>query len=363
LDGPTEEGKLLPVSTDGAKAVRRCLFCHSPFSDGWRFGGLPPAWRIAFDPGRGRIWVVCDSCYRWNLWPPEDQAGALSALDRVAADRGEILARTENITLLAVGEMILIRVGDATLHERAWWRYGREVLTREKAYRSTGARLSAYAYTALAAVAESVGLGDRNFRVRFEEGMTAEVLRWRRFGWAAWFGRLKCPSCGSFLRAARFDLSWWFCPMMDEKGKLALGVPCPRCDPWTPEKVYHLQGYEAESVLRRVLAYQNITGAGEKAVEEAVREMEAAGSPEDFMKSSLRDGPFLRELSFPQAVALEISLNEGVERRALEVEARGLEFMWRREEELARIMDEELDPRGLRSKWRARAEGGPPPAL
>jgi hypothetical protein len=324
---------------------------------------LPPAWRIAFDPERGRIWIVCDSCYRWNLWPPEEQRGALVALERVAGDRGQTLARTENITLLAVGEMILIRVGNASLHERAWWRYGREVLTREQAYRSTGARLSAYAYGALAAVAESVGLGDRNFRVRFEEGMTAEVLRWRRFGWAAWFGRLKCPSCGSFLRAARFDLSWWFCPIMDDQGRLALGVPCPRCDPWTPEKVYHLQGYEAESVLRRVLAYQNITGAAEKAVEDAVREVERSGSPEAFMKEVLRDGPFLRELAFPQAVALEISLNEGVERRALEVEARGLEFMWRREEELARIMDEELDPRGLRSKWRARAEGGRPPEL
>ncbi len=351
------------MSREDSRPVRRCLFCHSPFAEGWRFGELPPAWRLAFDSDRGRIWVVCDSCYRWNLWPPEEQGAALMALERVAADRGQVLARTENITLLAVGNMILIRVGEATLHERAWWRYGRDVLTREKAFRSAGARLSAYAYGALAAVAESVGLGDRNFKVRFEEGMTAEVLRWRRFGWAAWFGRLRCPSCGSYLRAARFDLSWWFCPRLDEDGNLALGVPCPRCDPWTPEKIYHLKGYEAESVLRRVLAYQNITGAGEQTVEEAVRQIDAAGSPEAFMQASLEDGPFLRELAFPQAVALEISLNEGVERRALEVEARGLEFMWRREEELARIMDEELDPRGVRSKWRARVDRAPPPDL
>jgi len=348
------------VNSDDSRPVRRCLFCHSPFTEGWRFGALPPAWRIAFDSGRGRVWVVCDSCFRWNLWPPEEQGGALEALARVASDRGQVLARTENITLLAVGDVILIRVGNATLHERAWWRYGREVVTREKAYRSAGAKLSAYAYGALAAVAESVGLGDRNFKVRFEEGMTAEVLRWRRFGWAAWFGRLKCPSCGSYLRAARFDLSWWFCPMLDEKGELALGVPCPRCDPWTPEKVYHLQGYEAESVLRRVLAYQNITGADEKAVEAAVKEIEVVGSTDGFLESVLQGAPFLRELPFAQAVAMEISLNEGVERRALEIEARGLEFMWRREEELARIMEEELDPKGLRSKWRTRLEGPPP---
>jgi hypothetical protein len=351
------------VSLEDHKPTHRCLFCHTPFKAGWRFGGLPPAWRIAFDSGRGRIWVVCDSCFRWNLWPPEEQGGALSALERVAADRGQILVRTENITLMAVGDMILIRVGDATLHERAWWRYSREVQTREQAYRSKGARIGAYAYGALAAVAESVGLGDRNFKVRFEEGMTAEVIRWRKFGWAAWFGRLECPSCGSFLRAARFDLSWWFCPKLDEDGRLALGVPCPRCDPWTPEKVYHLKGYEAESVLRRVLAYQNVSGAGEKAVEAAVKEVQAAGSTEKFLTSVLKEGNFLRELAFPQAVALEMSLTEGVERRALETEARGLEFMWRREEELAQIMDEELDTRGIRSKLRVRSSGGPPPEL
>ena len=142
-----------------------------------------------------------------------------------------------------------------------------------------------------------------------------------------------------------------------------MGVPCPRCDPWTPEKVYHLKGYEAESVLRRVLAYQNVSGAGEKAVEAAVKEVQAAGSTEKFLTSVLKEGNFLRELNFPQAVALEMSLTEGVERRALETEARGLEFMWRREEELAQIMDEELDTRGIRSKLRVRSSGGPPPKL
>jgi len=351
------------LKDDRNQGHHRCLFCHTPFADGWRFGTLPPAWRIAFDVTRERVWVVCDSCFRWNLWPPEEQGGAISALERVTRDRGQVLARTDNITLFAVGQMILIRVGDASFHERAFWRYGREVLTREKAYRSAGARIGAYAYGALAAVAESVGLGDRNFKVRFEEGITEDVLRWRRFGWAAWFGRLKCPSCGSYLRAARFDLSWWFYPMLDEGGELALGVPCPRCDPWTPAKIYHLQGYEAESVLRRVLAYQNITGATEGAVEQAVKEVEAAGSAESFLENVARESPFLRELSFPRAVALEISLNEGVERRALETEAKALEFMWRREEELARIMDEELDTRGVLGKWRAKGQGGLPPEL
>ena len=45
------------------------------------------------------------------------------------------------------------------------------------------------------------------------------------------------------------------------------------------------------------------------------------------------------------AVALEIALNETVERRMLDLEAKALEFLWKREEELARIIDHELTPR------------------
>ena len=42
-----------------------------------------------------------------------------------------------------------------------------------------------------------------------------------------------------------------------------------------------------------------------------------------------------------------IALNESVERRLLDLEASALEFMWRREEQLARIIDQELTPRRL----------------
>ena len=42
------------------------------------------------------------------------------------------------------------------------------------------------------------------------------------------------------------------------------------------------------------------------------------------------------------SVALEISLAEAADHRLLELEARALEFRWRREAELAGIMEEEL---------------------
>ena len=46
-------------------------------------------------------------------------------------------------------------------------------------------------------------------------------------------------------------------------------------------------------------------------------------------------------------IGLEIALNESVEKRLLDLEASALEFLWKREDELARIIDQELTPRRL----------------
>ncbi|NJD18754.1 MAG: hypothetical protein FIA95_05660 [Gemmatimonadetes bacterium] len=45
--------------------------------------------------------------------------------------------------------------------------------------------------------------------------------------------------------------------------------------------------------------------------------------------------------------ALEIALNESVERRMLDLEVKSLEWMWEQEEELASIIDGELTPRRI----------------
>ena len=52
----------------------------------------------------------------------------------------------------------------------------------------------------------------------------------------------------------------------------------------------------------------------------------------------------------PQSIALEIAINDSVERRMMELELKSLEFLWKREEELARIIDEELTPEDIRDR-------------
>jgi hypothetical protein len=308
---------------------------------------VPRGRRIAFDPAEGRLWAICDGCHRWNLWPLEDREEALYELERMARDHAKLVSQTAHISLLHAGPLELVRVGDAGLVEQSWWRYGRELRRRRASYESVRSRVTAATFGALAYVGDLVGLGDWDVAIDWEDTPIADILRWRRFGWAAWHGRETCPFCNSTLRALRYELSWWVRPIVGADGRMGVGVPCQRCDPWTPEKVYHLGGDVAENVLRRVLAYQNISGATERKITDAAKAIEEAGSAGEFAMASTESRESLWKMGSTRTVALEISLNETVEKRMLDLEVRSLEFLWRREEELARIIDRELTPRRL----------------
>ncbi len=338
--------------------LTRCIFCHRPFPHNGSLSHLRTGRGFAHDPDRGRLWIVCGNCRRWNLCPTEERGEALEELTRLSRDRGRLLANTDNISLLDVEGLAVVRVGAAGLEERSWWRYGREFLRRRASYKSPKSLLTAYAYGAMAYLSESVGLNDHHMSIRWDDTLTSYVLRWRRFGWAAWFGRVPCPNCRSVVRALRFDSSWWLYPKIGEGGEVSLGVPCPRCDPWTPAKVCNLDGPEAVNVLRRVLAYQHIAGASRGTVLSAVKEIESAGSSEEFSKSVASGETPLRQLPIARSIALEIALNEAVERQMMAQELRALEFMWKREEELARIIDEELSHSSVLGRYLRRIPRG-----
>lgn len=329
--------------------TRHCLFCQKPFPANDRFEHLPFGRRLAYDPGRGRLWIVCGRCFRWTLVPLEDRGAALYELERAARDEAVPLAHTENVRLLRLARLILVRVGSAGLTEQAWWRYGRELRNRRLSFDSPGSRVTAYTFGALNYVGEALGLSDPDVSVDWEDTPVADVLRWRRFGWAAWRGRASCPFCQSTLRALRYDLSWWCYPLQSEDGGVSIGVPCPRCDPWTPEHIYRIEGREAEPVMRRILAYQNIAGASESLIRDAASAIERAGSPGEFASGACRRRRSLWRMGTTGTVALEIALNETIEQRVLDLDVRAVEFRWRREEALARISDDELTPPHLRA--------------
>jgi hypothetical protein len=328
----------------GGDVIQRCLFCRASFRRNETFHAIPRGRRIAFDPELGRLWVVCGKCFRWTLQPVEERDAALYELEKAARDVGQVVASTANITLLHAGRTLLIRVGAARLPERAWWRYGQELQRRRASFDSATSRVTAYTFGTLQRVADLLGLGDPDTPIHWDDDPVADIIRWRRFGWAAWHGRETCPYCRSTLRALTYELSWWVYPLQDSEGRLELGVPCPRCDPWTPENVYRIRGGAAETALRRVLAYQNVTGASEGLIRHASQAIEEAGSLEGFTRNTVERRQSLWKMGTAGSIALEIALGESAESRILAGEIKDVEYMWKKEEALARIMDEELTP-------------------
>jgi hypothetical protein len=90
-----------------------------------------------------------------------------------------------------------------------------------------------------------------------------------------------------------------------------------------------------------------------------VQLIELAGHPEAFVEDAVRrierggiDGKHgqLAKLPAPTRLALEMALHEERERRALEGELKGLEIIWRREEEIAAISDDLLLPESARGQ-------------
>ena len=335
------------LATRRGTMFTRCLLCHKPFPENGALAHMPRGHRIAFDPEKGRLWAVCEGCHRWNLAPIEEREAALYELERVARDHARPMRHTANVSLLQAGPLTLIRVGEASLVEQAWWRYGRELRKRKASFDSRRSKVTAYTFGAMQYVSDMIGFSDGDVPIDWEDTPVADVLRWRRFGWAAWHGRETCPYCNSTLRALRYDLGWWVYPLQGEDGRLGVGIPCQRCDPWTPEKVYELHGDVAENVLRRLLAYQNIGGASERRIADAAKAIEAEGSAGEFAISATDRRESLWKMGSVGTIGLEIALNESVEQRMLDLEVRAIEFMWKREEEIARIIDRELTPKRL----------------
>jgi hypothetical protein len=118
-----------------------------------------------------------------------------------------------------------------------------------------------------------------------------------------------------------------------------------------------LKGPEAERTLRRVLAYHHFAGASERRVMSATRLIQEAGSPQDLTRIVVKDGRRLGDLQRTGGIALEIATNEATEQHLLELELAEIEAHWKREEELASIIDGELTPLPMLEALRRRVTG------
>ena len=361
----------------------RCMFCHRDLPANETLEQFPLGRRVAYDPGRGRLWAVCPACRRWNLAPIEERWEALEELEKAVKDRSRLLSQTDNIALLRAGELEIVRVGRANLTEEAWWRYGLEMVKRRRTYQIlTAAGVGGVLALMAGGAAAGAGVFGGWWIIGRAGRQLPKLSRALKFGRTAWRGHAVCPRCGSELTSIPFRTRGALIARPEGEESVSLQFRCERCDGgmgwlggagprryerWSnptdrmgrrqgrrsqaralqaplPQEGsgFLITGVEAEHLFRRVLAYQNFAGAKESQVRDATSLIESAGSAPSLTQRFTGTGRRLASVDGTMAIALEIAANEDRERRLLELELTALEERWKEEEEIAAIIDGEL---------------------
>src|SRR5436189_6327492 len=123
-----------------------CLFCAADLGRNEVVEQFPVGRRLAYDAAKGRLWVVCRRCERWNLTPLEERWEAIEQCERLFGGT-RLRASTDNIGLARLREgLVLVRIGSALRPEMAAWRYGDQFgRRRNKHLLLTGAGVAAVA--------------------------------------------------------------------------------------------------------------------------------------------------------------------------------------------------------------------------
>src|SRR3990170_3191620 len=88
-----------------------CIVCNKPLGKNEALEAFPVGERLAFDAARGRLWVVCKSCERWNLSPLDERWEAVEQAEKAYRDTRRRVA-TDNIGLAKLRDgTTLVRIG------------------------------------------------------------------------------------------------------------------------------------------------------------------------------------------------------------------------------------------------------------
>ncbi len=326
-----------------------CLFCRAPLGANDQLEHFPVGRRLAFDPARGRLWVVCSACKQWCLSPLDERWEAVEDAERLF--RGTRLrASTDEIGLARLRDgSELIRIGEPLRPEMAAWRYGARFGARWR--RQIGFMVGGAALLGGYIVAGPVmgllagGLG----AVPWNLAMFGErFVRRRRI--VARFERRHGPVVitDEHIRGTRLipvpkvEHGWRLnLPHLAEDRRVGGFTMRP-----TKETDTHVElvGDEALAAARAILPRLNAWGGNRQTVEDAVRILELAPTADASFarvaQEKYNDGStLLLRIGTPHRLALEMAAHEEVERRALEGELTLIEEAWREAEEVAAIAD------------------------
>ena len=311
-----------------------CLFCLKDLDVNQVIEIFPVGRRLAFDRSKGRLWVVCLKCNRWNLSPLDERWETIEECERRFVDT-HLRYSTDQIGLARLKEGLeLIRIGEPKRPEFAAWRYGDQFVRRRRANLLTDAvgfvRIGVYEHR----FGKQVMLGS-------PDQIVARISA--HAGDAQWgHPDRHYNTAERTIKVLRGNLLWLQLYRHGPDG-WALGVRNEF------DRPFRLHGKNAVRALSLLVPYLNRYAGTKEAVEEAVGMLENAVDSKQFFKRAAISAavqPAARIAKIPEAkrLALEMVAHEETEQRALEGELAVLEAAWREAEELAAIADDLLVP-------------------
>jgi hypothetical protein len=305
---------------------RTCAFCNAALGGDGGPSGLGVGARLAFDEWKGRLWVICAKCSRWNLTPLEDRWEKIEAVAR-AARAGRVAAATAQVALIRWERYDLVRVGKPQRVELSTWRYGERLRARQRDRMKVVIPLTivAVGLGVAASVAAGGGLGFFAWNLhRVADGVYVSLVGNRR---VVFTEPPICAHCGALMRLrAKHVQHARVVP--DAHAELAVLLSCPQCHREGAQVV----GVDAVQVLRQGLTFLNVTRSGRKRAEDAARVVDGVGGAEPLIREVARRELTLRSLRPERRLALEIAVDE-------RAEVEELERQWRSAEEIAEIAD------------------------
>jgi hypothetical protein len=325
-----------------------CLFCNQALGSNDAIEAFPIGRRLAFDQRRGRLWVVCRKCEKWNLTPLEERWEAIETCERLFRDTRKRVS-TDNIGLATLTEGLeLVRIGEPQRPEFAAWRYGDQFGRRRRRLwaRSMAAGVAYTAFMNLGAAAGFAGVALWSSWIIGNAGLG--MIRGRRIvaripDHAGGHANIRLRQLRKMSLVPGTGSGEWALRLLagKERGELVL------------------IGEQARRVAARLVPLMNSFGATRNETAKAVGQLEEARSSESYLAWAARNPPSYWKGSVFW-LATEMALNEENERHALEADLAHLEDAWKEAEEIAAIADNLALPgdveRGLHSLRRTRAD-------
>jgi hypothetical protein len=333
-----------------------CLFCNQPLGSNSTFETFPVGRRLAYDAAKGRLWVVCRKCERWNLSPLDERWETIEQAERLYHDTRKRVA-TGEIGLARLPEgMELVRIGEPLRPEFAAWRYG-DQFGRRRRRQMLIAGAGVAALGGIIAGGMVVGVSVAGF-----SGIFSQVGRVAIQGSPEKVVAKVRTDDGRILHVRRRHLAESMISRGSD-GTIALDLRYKNGQS-------HFEGPEAMRIASVVVPHVNRWGGSKDTVTQAVGYIEKMGGPARYVEQLAKRAEVLTAvrgkahrfgrkgrlgktglygLANVDRLGLEMALHEDAERRAMQGELALLEAAWRDAEEIAAIADDLLVPTDVRS--------------